>query len=425
MNDGTVAILWDASHLWGLMAHRAMSALGVPHSFIMAQEIAQGALFRKRPAILLVPGGSARQKALALGVKGIAAVQEWTSVGGFYLGFCGGAGLALSTGAEDGQGSDAGQIHGLGLCPWHRKVFRDRIYHLISGHVLARTTEGPMSLPVWWPGRFEEGDGAVDVLARYEAPGADLWLADLPLASVPMDILRQWHDLGRVDASQVIKTGQPLVISGDYGQGGYVLSYAHLETPDSPEANGWLARIIAQKSCLRPQSASIPPWRIPGKGACEGWGHAGRSKSHLDVWLKIMALGHELGFFFERSPWLQGWRRGAPGMGCNHLLACLDALCHLRSGPEEQTGENSGNGDADGELEALFANFCREAEISLWDLRLTSTLEEKNTSETLEAARNRLFGHPMLGGGMIECLLALLEKLIYRYQHNLTWNYGN
>ena len=77
-----VCILWDASHIWGLMVWRALCALGLPCRLVKGQDIANGALFRKpcpqgtpdkaqgAAPLLLVPGGNARLKARALGEKG-------------------------------------------------------------------------------------------------------------------------------------------------------------------------------------------------------------------------------------------------------------------------------------------------------------------------------------------------------------------
>ncbi len=63
-----VALLWDESHIWGLIAWRALAAWGLPHRLLSASAIAQGALSRNPPAALLVPGGWARAYVEAGGV---------------------------------------------------------------------------------------------------------------------------------------------------------------------------------------------------------------------------------------------------------------------------------------------------------------------------------------------------------------------
>ena len=60
-----IAILWDASHIWGFMAWRAVRGLGLSCRLFKAQNIAKGGLFGKpgdagagerRFSLLLVPG---------------------------------------------------------------------------------------------------------------------------------------------------------------------------------------------------------------------------------------------------------------------------------------------------------------------------------------------------------------------------------
>ena len=58
MNE-PVYILWDRSYIWGLIAWRALTSMGVPHRLLKAASIAQEALSGKPPSVLLVPGGRA------------------------------------------------------------------------------------------------------------------------------------------------------------------------------------------------------------------------------------------------------------------------------------------------------------------------------------------------------------------------------
>ena len=281
-----VCILWDASHIWGLMVWRALCALGLPCRLVKGQDIANGALFRKpcpqgtpdkaqgAAPLLLVPGGNARLKARALGEKGRQAVRDYLAEGGRYLGFCGGAGLALSQHRSQ---------DGLGLCPWGRAPYPERLHHLISGHAHMRVRScmardlpavrpdfpkacpdgaapDPLrpplgdeacalvpphwrgcahghdddcrhcsncrppredghvpSLPVWWPGRFApEADERVSILASYRQPDTDFWLADLPLSLIPAPVFEAWKDLYGVNVSADFLDGQPLMVAGNY-----------------------------------------------------------------------------------------------------------------------------------------------------------------------------------------------------------------
>ena len=71
----TLHILWDESHVWGLLAWRAVESMGLPYRLVRAQEIADGLLSRNPPALLLVPGGTARLKADVLGETGMQATH--------------------------------------------------------------------------------------------------------------------------------------------------------------------------------------------------------------------------------------------------------------------------------------------------------------------------------------------------------------
>lgn len=148
----SIYILWDDSHIWGLLVKRALEAWNIDHELVRGHQIAQGLLSGKPPAALIVPGGWAKGKAKHLGGPGIVEIQKYVGEGGNYLGFCGGAGLGLS-----GAG-------GLCLSCWQRKGFENRLHHFLSGHINVKLDQSnplvPDSLgesaliPVWWPGQF-------------------------------------------------------------------------------------------------------------------------------------------------------------------------------------------------------------------------------------------------------------------------------
>lgn len=435
-SDNSVHILWDASHIWGLMAWRALRALGVPSRLVKAQEIAQGALHGKlnRARLLLVPGGSAGRKALLLGKAGREAVCDFVRSGGSYLGFCGGAGLALSHERQE---------QGLGLSPWKRAPYSLRFQHLISGHVLAKgcddatafTAPPALSLPVWWPGRFapQNKNANLNILAESIAPDADLWLADLPLAGVSPHVLETWRHCYGVNLSPDFLARQPLVITGNFGQGRYLLSYSHLETPESPAANAWLARILAGFGIAVPFQRSLPPWNletvtkessIPPQTPTElsaAMRHAHRRiKSLID-------LGVEQRLFFQRTSWLWGWRAGIPGMVLNNLLSAFAELEELLSRKPADTRRFEslrtlerlwqGNGPRFANLLDLF---CDGAESWLMASRLAAMLEPTMPDAVeprgLAQQREALFGHAMQGGGIAEELLLLAEECLYLAQ---------
>ncbi|MDO5483761.1 MAG: hypothetical protein Q4F27_02520, partial [Desulfovibrionaceae bacterium] len=373
-----------------------------------------------RPSLLLVPGGSARYKALALGESGRAAVRNWIAEGGAYIGFCGGAGLALSHRKPE---------DGLNICPWSRASYPQRLLHLISGHVRATASTGDelsppvragasLSLPVWWPGLFAPGkDIHVNVLAAYARPDADFWLADLPLQRIPRHVFEAWQALYGVDLSADFIIDQPMVISGRYGQGRYVLSYSHLETPQSPDGNAWLALLLRRMAGLEPRCTQAPAWDVGD--VVPAWPDHRAGAPLLDALRRIralldMAVEHHL--FFQRAPWLWGWRTGLPGAACNNLYAALSTAVGLTPPPyaltwwEEQRPRFCELSDVFAAGAEGYLLACRLADT------LASSLPDAVCKRGLDYQREALFGHPMLGGGLVGDLLALVEELIYLSQ---------
>ena len=444
--ESSVHILWDASHIWGLMAWRALRALGVPSRLVKAKEIAEGALSGKpgrdgRARLLLVPGGSAGRKAALLGRAGRAAVRDFVRAGGAYLGFCGGAGLALSPAAEaQGAGARPDEVP-LGLCPWTRAPYVQRFQHLISGHLLARTEDAEgspglpqevVSLPVWWPGRFapESGVPDVTVLATSVGPDADLWLADLPLAGISPRVLETWRNCYGVDLSPDFLAGQPLAVSGNFGAGRYLLSYSHLETPESPAANAWLARILRSFGIAVARARAVPAWELDCGAPLPSAGGVGPAASARRACARIRAL-LELGvtqrLFFRRTSWLLGWRAGLPGMACNNLMAAFAELAEVAEAPAENPGRNAAHAALDRlwrrlgpRFDSLLDLFADGAESWLMASRLSDllspTLPHAVDARGLAHQRAALFGHPMRGGGLAEELLQMAEEGIYTTQ---------
>ena len=417
-------ILWDASHIWGLLAARAARAMELPHRLVRGRDIAQGLFERERPSLLLVPGGNARHKAESLGQAGLAAIRDYVRSGGQYLGFCGGAGLALTWGDD---------VSGLGLCPWKRASFDDRLQHFMSGHLhvaLAPRTATRLSpgeqdcpellpdampesprLPVWWPGRFapEPGSG-VTVLASYERPGDDFWLADLPIADLPADTFAAWNDLYGLSLTPAFLAGQPCVIHGRYGDGNYILSYSHLETPDSPHANRWLAWILRALGGLSPAREAIPPWHPHTQEPL--WDDPDLDR--LDrLFEDILQTGLKHGQLFCRTDWLLGWRTGIPGANLNNIRAALGLVRSLAPTDKARAYWSE-------QRESLLAAadlFSKGAIQYLLAERLAMTLAKPLPSAVpaamLKDQRESLFGPPMRAGGLYQQLIDPLDTLAY------------
>ena len=411
-----IHLLWDESHIWGLLLWRALKTWGFEHRLVRGEEIAQAGLSRKSCSALLVPGGWAKGKREALGDAGAEAVRDYVASGGVYVGFCGGAGLGL-TGP-----------FGLGLCPWKRRAFRDRLQHFSSGHMVVdlipdndpQVTGGlipatlPASImaPVWWPARFQpEDDGQVTVLAAYREPASDFWVADLPLSSLPKEPVEDLEALYGIRFWPRFMTGQPCTVTGCHGHGRYVLSYSHLETPDSPEANAWLAHMLATLTgaeAVPELKSRTPRWdlrRLPAR-----WDDPdlGRAKQVME---DVIRLGQENLLLFRRNSWLLGWRRGIPGASLNALYSLIS---QARALPPTDAARDYWTLHCAGFMEQL-AHFHAGLTGYLLAERLGMTLTEANSlipPEALAEQRASLFGAPMLPGGLMQPLMQTMDELI-------------
>ncbi len=426
-----IAIFWDASQLWGLLVWRAAEAFGLPYRLVKAKEIAQGALSDKT-SLLIVPGGTARHKSAALGESGREALRAWVRGGGNYLGFCGGAGLGLSDAADPVRTAEIGTS--LGLCPWHRDEIAERVQHFVSGHVRVRFAGShPLvpacfsepcppgtepAIPIWWPGRFASPSGTgfggdpegVGVLARYAGSDPrtcppDLCVSDLPLSSLSPAMLEQWIEMYGISLSPGFLNGQPCAVHGRYGKGSYTLSYSHLETPGSPDANRWFAHILRTLAGVEPLTETVPAWR-PGAMPVL-WNEPELLEARRGM-EGLLQLGIAHGLLFERASWLTGWRSGVPGSGLNALFMGLCVLSGLAPSPESERlwatlrvrfGET-------------FALFRQGVEGLLLGLRLATIMPEEVPRKVLAGQRLALFGSAMQGGGLYKELMDMVDALL-------------
>ncbi len=408
-----INILWDASHLWGYLLLHAVKATGIPFRVLKGKNIAHSGLTGK---MLLVPGGSARRKAQALGPQGAEEIRRFVRGGGHYMGFCGGAGLALAD--------------GLDLCPWKRDGMADRMQHLVSGHLLCEVSSKhplipaplasrPALLPVWWPGRFDEPQNTpenmgVEVLARYRAAGPDLYVADMPYSSMPADILSEWDAMYGVKLRPSILDGKPCVVSGRMGDGDWILSYSHLETPSdntpgSDHASLWFLHILREWSGENIPLASLPPL-VPARLPIL-WEDADLISAALRL-ESLLELARNLGLLFPRNDWLLGWRSGVPGSQFNSLKA---AICTTLGFTPDDRRVKLWNDRREHFLKS-FELFEQGARSWLLARRLSDTLADSNPGMLPRALlvdqRSALFGSPMFGGGLSEELMDILEELV-------------
>ncbi len=433
-----IAILWDASPLWGHLVLNTIIQTGLPYEIITAKECQDDILRKKAFKILIVPGGSGRQKANLLTPKGLDAVRNFVAEGGAYLGFCGGAGLALTTQKME---------DGLALCPWGRDFYNGRTEHRISGHIYCETFDDPLipagmhkaSLPVWWPGRFQEpGDeektldpekANVRILARYREMGEDFYSHDLPINTLPQNALEDWEHVYGIRLKPKLLEGQPAIIAGSYGKGQYILSYSHLETADSKDANAILAHML--KSLLAgcdtsALTATSCAFEVRGAGLCK---NIFNMNSFTPTWIntdfqttwpllrelngqmqKVFQLGEDLHLLFKRADWLYGWNTSVHGSQLNALrLALARSLVLPAHEKREEFVLKQGLHFAENML-----LFIHGTESWLLARRLCDSLAENEriSPEIMESQRQELFGMLMYGGGRCGELIAWLDEFL-------------
>ncbi len=413
-----IVLLWDHAHIWGLLLHRALTRLGLSFSLLRARDAARVLLGDAPPGLLVVPGGFARKKLEALGEEGAEAVRRFVAEGGAYLGICGGAGLALS------------DPDGLSLCPWRRAGFTNRLKHFISGHVRVTPRRPSPLVPdwlparplvaVWWPARFAppaaevQGHAPGEVLAAYAAPGPDFMLADLDVSGLPKATLDAWRERYGLGLGPEFLGEGPCMLTGVFGRGRYVLSHAHLETPDSPQANAWLAHILAVLTAGSPPRtppAAVPAWDLNGEPRLFADPGLEKAQALLE---EVIELGVAHRLLFRRNAWLLGWRPGAPGFAVSNLRAMLRQAGSLPPTPSGATYwcENSRGFLAD------MRRFHEGVSASFLDERLAATLSRFGRMALPEAAlarqRLELFGPPPGVGGACGGLVGTLDELVFR-----------
>lgn len=407
---GAPALLWDESHFWGVLLLRALERLDLPFHLLRSLDVSAGALRRVRPPALLIPGGWASRKAKGLGRRGREEIRDYVARGGRYLGFCGGAGLALCTDSPE---------TGLGLCSWTRKPLHERLPNC-SGHMTLRLegasqylpeVSGQLEAPVWWPSQFQPHPlRGPRVLATYADPGPDFWVADTPVRDLDRARLEDLERAYGINLDPEWLKREPAMVRGSHGAGQYLLTYLHLETPASPRANRWLARILTS---VCPEAAG----RIAG-GAQPEWYPVTSTPAFEDTVLErsrrtlldLIRTGEEHFLLTWRKPWLLGWRRGVPGFALNTLLALV---CRAQEVQPSERGRRSwiaGREDFLARMKAFAASYGTL--LRTMHLAQASGGGDAELRSGIEREKQRLVG-PFPGqDGLFAALVADLQELI-------------
>lgn len=397
-----VALLWDESYLWGVMAYEALLAHNLPFDLIRSEDIRAGKL--QGYTLLFVPGGWASNKMKSLGDEGVEAIKQFIHNGGNYLGFCGGAGLAT--------------LDGIGLLPIKRKPTRERVPSF-SGKIKLNLSAHPLwqgiAEPVfyaWWPSQFTI-DSSINVLATYAQAMPDAFSSDLNVADV--ESTRSWQELEKIyginlDPKRLIN--DPAVVEGSYGKGKVLLSLIHFDTPD--DANGatvlknlwsYLAGHVSIEGDFR---TSVLPY-FHADGASE---LISEMEASID---ELIVLGTRNFLWFWRNPLLLQWRRGIRGLEYCSLFILIKRISGLLK--YNNAVHSSLITDHASRIEKLFIPFVGSAKklliLERQALQNGHITYEKCDDPEIQKIRTELFANSKSYGGLFKKLIDEIDSLLY------------
>nr|HID59612.1 hypothetical protein [Desulfobacterales bacterium] len=420
LKRGRSALFWDESFLWGIIALNTLSDLAFDFRPINADEIKQGML--EGYDIFIVPGGWARQKARALGEGGKECIRNFVRNGGSYLGFCGGAGLALDV------------KEGLSLVPLKRMDVRDRVpnfsgpihvYAQEPRHPLWAGIESPSIFHVWWPSQFMYCKAeSIKVLAVYGDPADDFFVADLNAKDINNSRTgwEPWEKEYGIRLDPINIKGEPAIVESSYGRGKVVLSYIHLETPD--DTTGHLALFNLWQYLV---SNSPSRSKDMGKACTKGLSSNRCVAISLDALKYADELEREMEDFvsfgirnflwYRRNGWLLQWKRGI--MGLEYSTVYLMAK-EIRKRIEERVQDGlHGSCEISRRLRSIlndsrqFLSMAKELLIQERYAMNTGKLHRfASPIQSIQVLRERLFADAMGTGGICRKLLVSMDGVL-------------
>ncbi len=401
-----IALYWDESYLWGLIALKTLRKLGVPVRPVTSGQVRMGML--DYCDLLIVPGGWASDKTAALGQEGRDAVREFVRNGGSYLGICGGAGFALDT------------RDGLGLLNVKRVPTAQRIpsfsgeIELVpeEAHQFWQGIKSPRMFHVWWPGQFDVIGEDVRIVARYGRPGPDFALADLTASEV--SDWNKWEKKYEINLNPAALEGEPAVIEGYSGDGKVFLSYPHLETPGSRKGNKALLNVLEYLKPARRKAKRGS--REKDKTRYEISAEAvNAAREMMEAAEEFIAFGERNFLWYWRNNWALQWRRGVRGVEYSTLYALTKEIWeHVK------TEHSAPDPDFNGKLiearnEVL--RFFRDARALLMKERFAlmegAMSAIRSNDPEVNHMRERLFSSSKRWGGEFKKVLNGLDELVF------------
>lgn len=420
--NSRVAFLWDESFLWGLMAFRALRNARQTFDLIRAEDVRAGVLDHYN--LLFVPGGWASNKKKALSEKGAEAIREFIRKGGNYLGFCGGAGLAIKA-----EGC-------LGLLDIRRRQTRDRVPSF-SGRIELNTNSHPiwegliknskfkiqktrhlslithhssLIFNAWWPSQFVVEDKGIQVLARYGEALSDAFSSDLNVGDVEANGgWKQFEKLYGINLDPRRLYGEPAVVEGRYGDGRVVLSLVHFDTPGDDNGGQVLCSL---REYLTGEKVSVEAQK-PGRAEHTSELPDFQASGLFELCSELIELGQRNFLWFWRNEMLLQWRRGVRGLEYNTLYVMMRDICDQTSAISSQLSEEKCVS-----IRSLLVPFVDKASMLLVlerrELQKGNHITyEKCDNPEIRQLREELFSYSKSHGGMFKELIDRMDTLLY------------
>jgi len=412
-----VAFLWDESFLWGIMAYKALKMLNLPFDLLRADDIKKGALDNYK--MLFVPGGWASNKSKALGESGKKVIQDFVAKGGNYLGFCGGAGLAINT--KDG----------IGLLNVKRKPTKERVpsfsgpvYLNVKEHPIfkkdskLKTQNSKLIFHAWWPSQFMINDKNIEVLATYGKALPEAFSSDLNVGDV--EINGNWAELEKIyqiNLNPAKLLNDPAVIEGTYGKGKVLLSLIHFDTPGDPNGqqvlinlwkylSGEEAEHRRQISDTRYQTADNKQQTTNNTSLCS---------ELCALCSELISLGERNFLWFWRNPLILQWRRGVRGLEYNTLYIMMKEIAEIYDEMEQKKQEIE---ELLEEIKVFLLPFVEKAKRLLILERHAlqkgqHITYEKCDDPEIKKLRLELFSDSKSHSGMFKKLIDIVDRCLY------------
>lgn len=413
------AFLWDESFLWGLMAHKALTGLGLPFDLVTAKDIQKGVLDGYK--MLFVPGGWASNKSKALEETGIKTIREFVANGGNYLGFCGGAGLATSAKGcigllnvkrrptKERVPSFSGRIQ---LNPDRHEIWEGLVKIQNEGSPELLTRDSKLVFHAWWPSQLIVEDDDITVLAKYGNALPDAFSSDLNVGDVEDN--GNWEELEELyginlDPKRLIN--EPSVVEGRYGKGKVLLSLVHFDTPD--DVNGQQVLMNVWEYLAGERYGKNPSNMFNNSSPAQAV-RTGRSGPLHNICSELISLGERNFLWYWRNPMLLQWRRGVRGLEYNTLYIMLKEIEEMLQ-PMDSRGV-SPYAPVVERIELLLTPFIDKAKkllvLERHALQKGHITYERCDAPEIKSIRSELFSDSKSYGGMFKSLIDEIDSLL-------------